>query len=625
MPKPGGLRANSAKVPSNRTASPGKTSARNVSRGGAPLGTEEFPWWFPAGLLVVTLIVYWPVLHYEFIWDDDTHITGNAALRSMHGLWDIWFKPGATCQYYPLTFTFFWISYHLWGLNPVGYHLLNILWHGTAAVLLWRVLCTLKVPGAWLAGALFALHPVCVMSVAWMTELKNTLSASLALASAWAYLRAAGLGEFETKDQRLDGRFYLLSLLLFLLALCAKTAVSFLPATLLLITWWQGRRLNWRSIWPLLPMLGVAVGMGLTTIYVERHSGGASGTSFNVPLSDRVLISGRSFWFYLGKLCFPYPLTFLYERWHLDTSNWWQDFFPLATVVFLGVLWGLRRRIGRGLFVAALHFYVSTSLLILLVVLYMTRYTFVSDHWQYFGCMSVLTVVAAGITKTLKTLGGSRPWLAPVVYGALLLALGGLTWRQTAIYQNSGVLWTNTLASNPDSWMAHNNLGQYLSSERDWDDALEQFQEAVKLDPQDASSQNDLGVALARKGDYEEAIQHYTAAVKDDATFAEAENGIGLAYSKTGRLDEAIKHFQEALRINPALYGADMNMGNVLERQGKLDRAAACFRSAAEIGVDDPEPLRRLGNVLAASGHPDEAAAAYRNAKLISDANSVTQ
>ena len=275
-------------------------------------------------LLAATLIAYWPALHGGFVWDDDAHITANQTLRSLTGLREIWLKPGATCQYYPLTFTVFWAGYHLWGLHPPGYHLLNVGLHGLAAVLLWQVLARLKVRGAGLAGAIFALHPVCVMSVAWMTELKNTLSGALALGAIWAYVRFAGLGVYGAKQDGgdegkgkglgLDWRYYVLALGLFQLAMFAKTAVSFVPVSLLLLVWWQRGRPGWRAVWPLLPMVGVALLMGEVTFYVERHTG-ATGKAYSLGLLERVLISGRSFWFYLGKLFFPHRLTFIYEHW----------------------------------------------------------------------------------------------------------------------------------------------------------------------------------------------------------------------------------------------------------------------------------------------------------------------
>lgn len=274
--------------------------------------------WFWQSALIVLLVflAYFPAIRGGGIWDDDIHIFANPTLRSLGGLREIWLKPGATCQYYPLTFTGFWIGYHLWGLNPLGYHLLTLMFHVFVSLLLWRVLARLNVRGAWLAGTIFALHPVNVMSVAWMTELKNTLSATLALGSTWAYLHFARLGvqtaannkvrravSSALKAEAFVWRWYAAALALFVLAMLAKTAVSFLPVSLLLITWWQRQRLGWREVWPVLPMVGLVPAFGAMTVYVERLTG-VTGEKFNLGFLDRVLISGRSFWFYLGKLFF---------------------------------------------------------------------------------------------------------------------------------------------------------------------------------------------------------------------------------------------------------------------------------------------------------------------------------
>ena len=339
------------------------------------------------GALIVLFIcvAYFPAMHGGFVWDDDIHISANPALRSLDGLRDIWLKPGATFQYYPLTFTGFWLGYHLWGLNPLGYHLLTLLFHGSASLLLWQVLARLNVRGAWLAGAIFALHPVNVMSVAWITELKNTLSATLALGSAWAFFNFARLGTCSTTHKAAchagsntqvqkasDWPWYAAAMTLFLLAMLAKTAVSFLPVSLLLITWWQRRRLGWREVWPVLPMLGLVVLLGTITTCIERQ--GELGDQLTMGFLDRVLISGRSFWFYLGKLLFPHPLTATYGRWTVNVHDGWQYVYPAATIVLLFGLWWWRGRLGRGILVSFLHFYVCTSLLILIVVPDFTLY-----------------------------------------------------------------------------------------------------------------------------------------------------------------------------------------------------------------------------------------------------------
>jgi Flp pilus assembly protein TadD len=606
------------------------------------------PWlksWFKALLLIaMTLAAYWPAMHGGFVWDDNEHITDNMTLRSLRGLGEIWFNPGATCQYYPLSFTGFWAGFQLWGLNPLGYHLLNAVLHSLVAVLLWQVLTRLKARGAWLAGAIFALHPVCVMSVAWMTELKNTLSASLALGAGWAYLRFAGLGVYEklepvrkaarsapgtpvsassttagaanrTLPKRVPAQwyFYALSLVLFQLGLFAKTAVSFLPVSLLLVTWWQRERLRWRDVWPLIPMLGLAVAMGQLTFYIE-HLHGAAGGQFKMGFGERVLISGRSFWFYLGKLFFPQQLTFIYERWQVDAGAPWQYLYPIATAALLIGLWWGRRRIGRGLLVALLHFYVCTSLLILLVVLYMTRYSFVSDHWQYFGCMSVVALAAAGITAMLDLFRKKRPFLEPALCGTLLLTLGVLTWRQCGMYADVETLWRKTLARNPGCWMAHNNLGVLLRNQGRREEAIEHYHMAIQINPNHFDALDNLGVVLADEGRFDEAIENYQKAIQINPDYFDALNNLGVALAAKGRFDEAIENYQKAIRINPNYFKALSNLGVALASRGRFDEAIKHLRKAIQINPDYFEALSNLGLVLAAQGQFDEAIENYRKA-----------
>ena len=606
------------------------------------------PVWQGGLIVLLVFLAYLPALHGGFVWDDDAHISANQTLRSLSGLWEIWFKPGANPQYYPLSFTGFWIGFQLWGLNPLGYHLLNVVLHSLVAVLLWQVLTRLKAQGAWLAGAIFALHPVCVMSVAWMTELKNTLSASLALGAGWAYLRFAGLGVYERLELgREIGRvtpcapvsassttagsacrarfkgvparwyFYALSLVLFQLGLFAKTAISFLPVSLLLATWWRRKRLRWRDVWPLIPMLGIVVLMGGVTIYVERHLVGASEQKFNIPLLERALISGRSFWFYLGKLFFPYRLTFIYERWKIDAGAWWQYVYPVATVGLLAGLWGLRGRMGKGPFVALLHFYVCTSLLILLLVLYMTRYSFVSDHWQYFGCMSVVALAAAGITMALDLFKKGKPLLEPVFCGTLLLILGVLTWRQCGMYTNLETLWRTTLARNPDCSMAHNNLGSLLKDQGHIEEAVEHYRKAVQIDPNNYKALYNLGMALAARGQFNEAIENFRQAIQIKPNDCGALVSLGIALANRGQFDEAIANFRQAIQIDPNNCEALNNLGIALATRGQFDEAIGNFRKAIQIKPNYCDALDNLGTAFASRGQFDEAIKNYRQASQI--------
>ncbi len=537
---------------------------------------------------MATFVAYLPAVHGGFIWDDDGHVSNNNTLRTLHGLWQIWFEPSANCQYYPLTFTAFWAEYQLWNLGTFGYHVVNVLMHATVAVLLWQVLKRLQVRGARLAAAIFALHPVCVMSVAWMTELKNTLSATLALCAALAYLRATGLGEGDvtSKPRPLNGWYYAASLALFQLALFAKTAVSFLPVTLLLVTWWRERRLNWRTVWPLAPLFGISLAMGRMTIFIEQHAAGASGARFDLSFLERLLISGRSFWFYLGNLLLPHLSPFVHERWKVDPAQWPQYVYPAATVALLGGLWCRRRRLGKGLLVALLHFYVSTSLLIFMVVLYMMRYTFVSDHWQYFGSMGVVAAAAAGIMGGLELVGKGRPLLKPVVCGLLLMALGTLTWRQCGMYRDMETLWRVSLEREPDNHLAHANLGQVLIRRGEMDEAIYHMQKALELEPDNSDDHSGLANAYYQRGRVEDAIQEYELAVKYEKKNFMAHINLANILAGKGRMTEAISHYRSALAVFPEDGLAWNDLGAAQLQTGRQDDAISSFQKAVQAKPD---------------------------------------
>ncbi len=607
-----------------------------------------------AGLLVALIVTaYEPALKGGFVWDDDAHISENATLHDLHGLRDIWLQPGATMQYYPLTFTFFWGGYQLWGLNPLGYHLLNVLMHAVAALLLWRPLTRLGVPGAFAGACLFALHPVNVMSVAWMTELKNTLSASLALGSVLAYLRFAGIdtpelcpaGERGAEARR--WRWYAFSLGLFALAMLAKTAVGFLPVTLALILWWKKDGARWQDALPLAPFALLVAAMGAMTIFVERLHGGDVGHAYVMSFAERAIVSGRSFWFYLGKLAVPYPLAFLYRRWTIDARDALQ-YLPLLAAIGSGAaLFTARARIGKGAFVAMAHFYLATSsALIFFVVTYFTRYSFVSDHWQYFGMTGVAAIAGAGLAR----LSGPSPRKLREVIAAVVLvaACWILTWRRAAVYEDVEALWRDTLAKTPGAWMAHNNLGvvlmrrgavqeaigeysealrlepglveahlnlgNLLVGARRIDEAFEHYHEALRLDPGSAEAYFDLGRLLADQGRSDEALAQYREALRIRPDYAEAHNSLGVALIRAGRREDAVKSFESALRFKPDDVDAHVNLGMVLAGAGLLDAAVEQYTLALRMQPDHAEAHYNLGRALASQGRTTEAIEQFEEA-----------
>ncbi len=564
--------------------------------------------WFIALLFFAAiLLAYSNALNGAFVWDDDQYISKNPMLRTMDGLRQIWLRPtDAGHQYYPLSFTGFWIGWHLWGLHPIGYHLVNICLHTVCSVLFWQILKRLKVPGALLAGALFALHPVNVMSVAWMNEMKNTLSGSLALGAAWCYLRFEGLGVYtRAAAQKRGWGWYAAALALFLLAMCAKTAVSFLPVSLLLVVWWQRDRIGWREIWPLLPAVGIVAGMGLLTIYVEHHTAGATGKDFSLSFAEKLIVSGRSFFFYLGKLFFPVNLTFVYPRWQIDPRDWHQYLYPAAAAALLADLWLWRGRIGKGWFAAAMHFYISTSFLVLMVVLYRMRYSFVSDHWQYFGSLSVFALMGAGLAKGWDVLGGWN-WLparsaAAWLCVSLFVLLGALTWYQCGMFRDLESLWNWSIARNPACWMAENNLGNDLLENGHVNEAIGHLQRAISLKPDYVLAMNNLGKALIEKYRPDEAVIQFQKALAIEPGNVETLFNLGSVSQQQNRLNDAVGYYQQALTINPEFAPAYKYLGDIFQAQGRLDEAIGHYQKAIDIAPVYWEALNNLAYLLASA------------------------
>ncbi len=382
----------------------------STRRGSRPSGGASRLATGAGALVALTVLAYLPALRGGFIWDDDLHVTQNQLLRTWQGLVDIWLTPGAILQYYPLTHTSWWVQYHLWGLAPLGYHLVNVLLHGSSAAVLWRVLRRLAVPGAWMAAAVFALHPVQVESVAWVTELKNVQSGFFYLLALLGYLRWGLADDAEPAGGR---RIYALSFLSFACAVLSKSVTCTLPAAVALILWWKRGRLAPGQVVALVPLAAVSVAAGVLTAWWERHYVGAAGEDWALSLPERCLVAGRALWFYAAKLVWPFELAFTYRRWALEPHAWWPWFFPLGAVAVVVALAALRRRLGPAPLVAALYFSGTLGPALGFVDVYPMRYSFVADHFQYLASIGVITLlVAAGTVTTeriLPTASGARP------------------------------------------------------------------------------------------------------------------------------------------------------------------------------------------------------------------------
>jgi protein O-mannosyl-transferase len=548
-------------------------------------------------LLAAVILVYQPAWHGKPIWDDDAHLT-PPGLRSTQGLARIWDEPGATQQYYPLVHSIFWVESKFWGAATPGYHLINILLHALSALLLWKILRRLQVPGAYWAAALFALHPVCVESVAWISEIKNTLSGAFYLGAALVYLRFDGSRKWK---------FYFVALVLFMFGLMSKTVVATLPAALLVVFWWQRGKLSWRQeVFPLIPFFVVGMGAGLFTAWMEWKFVGARGSGYDFTFIERVLIAGRAIWFYLGKLIWPVDLTFIYPRWHVSQTVWWQYLFPIATILVSAGLWWLSRRNRAPL--AAWLFFVGTLFPALgFLNVYPFRYSFVADHFQYLAGMGPITLAAAGMALFLGSSANRRPFLQPIICGTLLLGLGISSWLQSRMYTDMETLWRTTITKNPTAFLACNNLGNILATQGNDDEAMALFRRAIEIKPDYLEAHYNLANALDRQGKPDEAISQFEKAIEINPDFAAAHNNLGTALLDQGRLEEASGQYHQAIEKDPAYAEAYNNLGYLLAKQGRSGEAIEAYRKAIELKPDRAEFYNNLGNLLAAQGRTTEA------------------
>lgn len=530
--------------------------------------------WCAVALVTATALAYWPALRAGFIWDDAAHLTAPA-LRSWAGLGRIWSEPGATQQYYPLLHSFFWFEHRLWGDSALGYHAANLAWHAAAAVLAGRLLRRLAVPGAWLAAALFALHPVQVESVAWISEQKNTLSAVCYLAAALAWLR------FTARRSR---GAYWTAFALFGLGLLTKTIVATLPAALLVLEWWRRGRLSWRGeVAPLLPWLVLGAGAGLFTAWLERHLIGAGGAAFDLPIAQRCLLAGWAPWFYVGKLVWPVGLTFIYPRW-LPDPGVLHAWVPLAGCVVALALLGWRARSRRAPLAAALFFGGTLFPVLGFFNVYPFIYSFVADHFQYLASLGPFALVAGGVAGWLAR--AAPPWRRLGRGGtlAVLATLGVLTAGQSRLYHDAATLYRATVERNPGAWMAWNNLGRELMTDRARRaEALDCFERAVALRPDYPEALNNLGLTLAWLGRAAEGVRPLERSVRLQPAAAEAHNNLGIALAGSGRAAEALRAFRMAAALNPTLPNIRENWGRALLLLDRSAEAREQFDHAARL------------------------------------------
>ena len=559
---------------------------RHPSRRSPGNGVLQSTWFRGALIAALTVLAYLPSLHAGFIWDDDAHVT-QPGLRSIHGLVEIWTRLGATQQYYPFVHSVFWMEHRLWGNWPSGYHFVNVLLHAAGAFLLFRILVRLKIPGAWLGAGLFALHPVQVETVGWISELKNTLSGVFFFSAVLTYLNFD-----ETRNRRSYGT----ALILFLFGLLCKTVIAPLPGVLLVVLWWKRGSIRFREdVTPLLPFFGLGIAAGLFTAWVERRFIGAQGTEFGLSFLQRGLIAARDFWFYLFKLFWPAKLTFIYPRWEISAADWSQYVYILGLVfvLLLAISLAVRKQM-RGLLGAALIFLGLLFPALGFINVFPFIYSFVADHFQYLACVAPLTLFAAGTTIALDSFAPTKTFLRYGICCALVLTAGVLTWRRCGDFQDVETVWRRTIAQNPDCWMAHNNLGNVLSDKGQTDEGIFHLREAVRLQPRDALYHYNLATALADQRNFSEAFAEFRDALSEQPDSAEVRNNFAIALAKAGNTDEAIDEFRTTLRIKPDYVKGHYNFAYFLAHLHRRSEAIVEFKKVVELNPDFADAKKRL-------------------------------
>ena len=571
-----------------------------------PAANRPWLWLLPA---LAAVLVYLPSLPGEFIWNDPDYVT-KPELATLAGLGRIWTELGATEQYYPLLHSFFWIQQKVFHYDPLGYHGVNVLLHAACAALLALVVARLFASGdrrvggsedrksepqilgssdprsaanaiALLAGLIFAVHPVYVESVAWISEQKNTFSLFWYLLAGLVYLR------WQAADGRVGSTSrpylwwkspgYWLATFFFLLAILSKSVTATLPCALMVVAWWRTGRLE-RGTWgPLLPWVLFGLLAGAVTGWVEHHFIGARGDDFALNLLERGLLAGRVIWFYLGKYAWPADLIFIYPRWTVDAGVWWQWLYPVAAVGLLGALWQIRGRT-RGPLAGYLIFVGSLVPTLGFFNVYAFKFSYVADHWNYLPSLALAVVAAWGTVTLAERVGGragssSQPYFR-IASAALLLLLAALSARQTRGYQNLEIFYQTILRRNPDCWLAAHNLG------------------GLRLDT----------------GRYAEAVPYYEQALRVRPQLTEALNNLGGVLQRLGRREEAIARFQEALRWAPNDPDFHRNLGGALASVGRFDEAVLRLRRAVELKPTDADLHRLLAQALFEAGRPAEAA-----------------
>lgn len=568
-------------------------------------------------MLAATVVVFWPAFHGGFIWDDNALVTESWQVKSKDGLKAIWLGQDVAA-YWPMTSTFFWLEWRLWGMNASGYHCVNVGLHLLNAILLWRVLRHLQIRGAWFVAFFFLIHPLCVTSAVWISELKNTLSMVFYLLAILFFLRA---GEGKRGA-------YWISLLCFLLALLSKSSVVVLPAILLAICWWQQRRIRYADIRRTAPFFVLSLVFSVITFWfiILRHPHVVSKQD---TLLVRILAGGHAVWFYLEKAFAPTQLMMIYPRWSITPDDIVAYVPLLALIALIVICWWFRERWGRAAVFALACFLIALAPVIGLLSMPYFAFSWVADHFQYIALPAVIAFAVAGMvwlcSGRRNAIVRNAPWAIALV---VAITFAVISRDYASVVADRDRLWADNLEKNPAAWPAHQNIGWRLVREGKLDEGIAHLRMAQTARPNSPEVMNHLAFAIARKGNLDEAVSLVEQSLRIDPNSADWRANLGDIYSSAGRVQEAIKAYEDSLRLNPNLASVVNDLAWIFatsrDAQFRDPHRAVEFgeRAAYLSGNIDPEVLDTLAAAYASDGRfVDAIAAAQRGIDLAERSN----
>ncbi len=508
-----------------------------------------------------------------------------------------------------------WLSHQLacqlFGLNPWGHHLINVLLHAINTVLVFLLLRSLT--GAFwrsvMVAVLFGWHPLRVESVAWVTERKDVLSTFFGLLALIYYVRYAQ--NKTSRNPQPSTLNYLLALVFFAFGLMSKAMLVTWPCVMLLLDWWPMERYKTVKVrWLVaekIPFFVLAAAASVVTFLVQKYSGAVASIRY-IPLASRLGNALISYCRYLGKLFWPVDLAVFYPH----PGSWPTEEVVLAGVLLLGItVWCILGRRRYPFMLIGWLWYVGT--LVPVIGLVQVGDQSLADRYTYIPSIGVLVLVIWGAYELTRRWRNRVIILSVAGCGAIILCLG-LTRQQLGYWKNSETLFRHALAVTQNNYLMHDNLGLTLGKEGQIDEAIKQFEEALRLKPNFANAYNNLGTALTRKGQIDQAISRYQEAIRLKPDYAEAYYNLGAALGMDGQIDQAISEFQKAIHLKPDFAEAHYNLGVAQGIKGQVPAAISQYREAIRLKPDYARAHNELGTLLSMKGQINGAISEFQEA-----------